>query len=167
MDCWEHVHAKAVSDMLPRFESWEVDNELLRRYDINKKQFGVMLHAPNSDCVPMPMVPSARHAPLAAPPAKARAPQALPMMRGHEPGSSSGSSASYRMIEGRRVLSDKKIYELIRRSKEEGWLSHTDRYQQERRYRDTCIGTNIPEWLRWADGSWAPLDGADSRLRRR
>ena len=66
-----------------------------------------------------------------------------------------------------RVLTDKKVYELIRRGKEEGWLSHTDRYQQERRYRDTCIGTNIPEWLRWADGSLAPLDGADSRLRRR
>ncbi len=32
--------------MLPRFESWEVDNELLRRYDINKKQFDVMLREP-------------------------------------------------------------------------------------------------------------------------
>ena len=48
--------------MLPRFESWEVDNELLRRYDINKKQFGVMLNETNSDCIPMSVVPNVRHA---------------------------------------------------------------------------------------------------------
>ena len=66
-----------------------------------------------------------------------------------------------------RVLTDKKIYDLNRRCKEDGWLSHTDRYQRERRYRDTCTSTNIPEWLKWSDGSYAPLDGNDSRVRRR
>ena len=116
----------------------------------------------------MPMAPNARHAPLAAPPAKARASQApLPGLRCHEPGSSSGSRAPYRTEGGLQVLADKKIYDLIRKCKDKGLLSHTDRWQRERRYRDTCDSTNIPEWLKWSDGSYAPADGADSRWQRR
>ncbi len=41
MECWEPLHARAVNDMLPRFESWEVDGELRRRYGIGKRDFDV------------------------------------------------------------------------------------------------------------------------------
>ena len=40
-ECWEPLHARAVNDMLPRFESWEVDGELRRRYGIGKRDFDV------------------------------------------------------------------------------------------------------------------------------
>ncbi len=76
-----------------------------------------------------------------------------------------GSRASYRMKGGHQVLSDKKITELNRKARGEGYDRHTHRFQQSRRYCDTFDSNNIPEWLKWRDGTWAPLDGSDSRER--
>ena len=71
------------------------------------------------------------------------------------------------MEAGQLVFSDKKIKELNRKAKGADFDSHTHRYQQDMRCRNACDFNNIPEWLKWKDGTWSPLDGSDSRERHR
>ena len=62
------------------------------------------------------------------------------------------------------LVTDKAIAKLNRRAKARGSLSHTDQVQQDAEYEASCAANGYPAWLRWADGTFAPVDGSDNRV---
>ncbi len=87
-------------------------------------------------------------------------------MRAHQVGSSSAAASSYRTESNVDALTDKKIKDLNRKAQRAHYASHTERHEVSEAYRNTCDMHGFPKWLMWADGTWAPMDGSDRRVRR-